>query len=60
MRNSIFVNCPSDDIVYTYFSTKAGHQYIRSINPYFGNMIPYNQNEGYSDMNNINIVQDSL
>ena len=47
-RGVIF-NCPSDDMVYTYFSNKARHPYIRTSELYFENMTPYNNDISYSD-----------
>lgn len=42
-------NCVSDDIVYTFFSNKAGHPYIRTSELYYENMTPYNNEISYSD-----------
>ena len=44
----VIKNCPSDDFVYTYFSNRAGHPYIRTNGEYFTNMQPYNANDSYS------------
>lgn len=41
-------NCPMDDIVYSFLTTKSGHPYIRTKNLYFTNLEPYNSNNGYS------------
>lgn len=41
--------CPSDDIVYTFFCNKAGHPYIRTKGLYFRNLVPYNDEDSYSD-----------
>lgn len=45
----VIKNCPSDDFVYTYFSNRAGHPYIRTNREYFKNMQPYNASDSYSD-----------
>lgn len=47
--DDVIQNCPCDDVVYTYFTNKAGHPYITSKELYFRNMIPYNQGSGYSE-----------
>lgn len=47
--NDVIDNCPSDDIVYTYFANKNGHPYIRTHGLYFTNMQSYQEGEGYSD-----------
>ena len=45
----IMSNCPSDDMVFTYFANLANHPYIRTKDIYFINMESYNEVEGYSD-----------
>lgn len=42
-------NCPSDDLVYTYFAYKNGHPYIRTENEYHINMIPIDSEYSYSE-----------
>ena len=56
--DSVILNCPSDDIVYTYFSIKAGHPYVRPKGIYFTNMVPYNAGESYS-LQNAKGIEDS-
>lgn len=51
INDEIINNCPSDDIVYTFFSYKAGHPYLRSKDLYFTNMKVYNNDNGYSTFN---------
>ena len=46
--DEVFRNCPSDDIVYTYFANKAGFSYIRTAEVYYKNMEPYNEGESYT------------
>lgn len=46
--DDVIRNCPSDDLVYTYFATKNGHPYIKTRGLYFVNMQSYNEVEGYS------------
>ena len=46
--DDVMMNCPSDDMVYTYLASKTGHPYIRTVNEYFFNMQAYNATEGYS------------
>jgi hypothetical protein len=46
--DDVIENCPSDDLVYTYFATKNGHPYINTRGLYFVNMQSYNELEGYS------------
>lgn len=41
-------NCPSDDIVYTFLSTKNHHPYVNTENLYFENMKHYNPAAPYS------------
>ena len=45
----VIEHCPSDDIVYTYFSNKAGNPYIRTNGLYFTNLESYNDEEPYSE-----------
>lgn len=47
--NEVIKNCPSDDIVYTYFVNKSGFSYIRSEAEYFTNMESYNEGKGYTE-----------
>ena len=47
--NDVISNCPSDDMVYSYLSTLAGHPYYRTKNSYFMNMESFGAVEGYSD-----------
>ena len=44
-------NCPSDDMLYTYFATKNGHPYVQTKKEYFINMQGLNDgnDKGYSD-----------
>ena len=44
-------NCPSDDMLYTYFATKNGHPYVQTEKEYFINMQGLNDgnDKGYSD-----------
>jgi len=46
--DAVIRNCPSDDIVYTYFTKKNGYEYIRTEHLYFENMTPYNADAPYS------------
>lgn len=46
--DEVIRNCPSDDMVYTYFANKSGHPYIRTKEQYYTNMIHYNEGTGYS------------
>lgn len=48
--DDVMMNCPSDDMVYTYFATKSGHPYVRTEHEYYENMEPFNAQEGYSQM----------
>ena len=48
INEQVIENCPSDDIVYTYFANKAGFPYIRSNELYFTNMTPLGSNYSYS------------
>ena len=45
----VIKKCPSDDMVYTYFTNKAGFPYIRTENQYFTNMEPYNDTKSYTE-----------
>lgn len=47
--DEVIKNCPSDDIVYTYFINKAGYSYIRTNGEYFKNMESYNEGKGYTE-----------
>lgn len=47
--DDVIANCPSDDMVYSYLSTLAGHPYYRTINSFFLNMQPFDAVEGYSE-----------
>ena len=47
--DEVIRNCPSDDIVYTYFANKAGLSYIRTEAEYFKNMTPFNEGESYTE-----------
>lgn len=44
----IIGNCPSDDIVYSFFSNMNGYPYFRTKSTYFNNMQSYNVVESYS------------
>ena len=46
--DELMKNCPSDDIVYTFFANKNGHPYVRTNMLYFENMKPYNAMDSYS------------
>lgn len=48
--DAVINHCPSDDMVYTYFATQAGHPYLRSEKEYFHNMQSCgdDQDNGYS------------
>jgi len=48
--SDVITNCPCDDIVYTYFSNKNGHPYIRTHELYFYNMQSFQEGDRYSDM----------
>ena len=43
---SVIDNCSSDDIVYSYFATRAGHPYIRTEKEYFLNLQSYGNDKG--------------
>ena len=47
--DGVIKNCPSSDIVFTYFANKSKHPYIRTNNEYFINMKPYNDTDGYTN-----------
>lgn len=55
--------CMSDDMVYSFLSTLAGHPYVRTNSEYFTNMIPFNPIDSYSQKcyqyNNEDIIQKS-
>lgn len=44
----VMANCPSDDMVYTYFCAKSGHYYVRTKETYFVNMKPVSAVQSYS------------
>ena len=48
LDDAIIQHCPSDDMVYTYFSVKAGHPYVKTKGLYTTNMTSYNGEEAYS------------
>lgn len=48
ITDEIINNCPSDDIVYTFFANQAGYPYVRTKELYFTNMEPYNDSGSYS------------
>jgi hypothetical protein len=48
--DELITNCPSDDIVYTYFANKAGFPYIRTKGYYSINMLPYGNENSYSSL----------
>lgn len=54
INEEIIKECPSDDMVYTYLSSKAGHPYICTENDYFINMESYGEDaeSGYSKIIN--------
>lgn len=47
----MIANCPSDDMLYTYFATKSGYPYLQTEKEYFVNMQGLNDvnDKGYSD-----------
>lgn len=49
--NTLMENCLSDDIVYTFLSTKNHHPYLRSKCLYFDNMESYNPADSYTESN---------
>lgn len=46
---TLILNCPCDDLVYSYFASRSGHPYIRTKNEYFINMTPCNEGVSYSE-----------
>lgn len=46
----MIANCPSDDMLYTYFATRSGHPYVQTEKEYFINMPGLNDEDdkGYS------------
>lgn len=48
--DTLMLNCPSDDLVYTYLAAYLGHPYLRTKEVYYDNMISFNEGESYSDM----------
>ncbi|MBQ8704668.1 MAG: hypothetical protein IJ524_09915 [Bacteroidales bacterium] len=54
INDELIKNCPSDDMVYTFFALKAGYPYLQTENEYFLNMIEcnINGNKSYTDMIN--------
>lgn len=48
MDENVIKNCPSSDLVYTYFANKAGYPYIRTSNVYYSNITRFNAVDGYS------------
>ncbi len=44
----VMANCQSDDFVYTYFATRAGHPYLWSDGLYYTNMQSFNPSEPYT------------
>lgn len=55
--SDLISNCPSDDFVYSYLCTLAGHPYIRTESYYFTNMKPYCADEGYSNNSGRDIIE---
>lgn len=53
----VILHCPSDDLVYTFFTAKAGCPYIRTHNEFYVNMQPYNNNVAYSEGNNSYVIK---
>ena len=51
--NEVISECPSDDIVYTYFASLSGHPYIRTEDKYFDNMQPYEADDGYTQTHQV-------
>lgn len=48
--NELMMNCPSSDIVYTYFAVQNGHPYIRTNLEYFQNVVVNNlESESYTN-----------
>lgn len=52
--DEIIENCPSDDMAYTFFATKAGYPYLQTKKEYFLNMPEYNIKEDQSYSGKIN------
>lgn len=50
--DAVMKNCLSDDLVYSYFSNRNGHPYIRTHEMYFTNMPSYNEGVGYTAVTN--------
>ena len=48
INDEVMENCPSDDIVFSYFATKNGYPYIHTDSLYFTNLTPYNPSEALS------------
>jgi len=46
--DDVINNCPSDDLVYTFFMAKSGRKYKRTKQLYFENLPPINPAEPYS------------
>ena len=44
----VMKHCPSDDLVYTYFSNRNNHPYIRTEKLYYNNMQSYLEGDSYS------------
>lgn len=44
----VMEHCPSDDLVYTYFSNRNNHPYIRTNELYSNNMQSYHEGDSYS------------
>ncbi len=47
--DEVMKHCPSDDLVYTYFSNRNNHPYIRTNELYFNNMQSYLEGDSYSN-----------
>lgn len=46
--DEVVKHCPSDDLVYTYFSNRNNHPYLRTSGMYSENMQSYNEGGSYS------------
>lgn len=46
--DEVMKSCPSDDLVYTYFSNKNNHPYLRTKELYSSNMQSFNEGDSYS------------
>ena len=46
--DEVIKHCPSDDLVYTYFSNKNNHPYLRTKELYSNNMQSFNEGDSYS------------